>query len=108
MKRMARIGLLFVYGWEISTFLTKDCFLFYLTSPPHPISLPLVLNGYSSQHTESPGPIQGVAVTSPAGVEVTNEKQGKKKSKIAVNVVLQPNPLDQTCIHPESYDIAMR
>ncbi|XP_039743193.1 S1 RNA-binding domain-containing protein 1 isoform X1 [Pteropus medius] len=62
----------------------------------------------SSQHTESPGPIQGVAVTSPAGVEVTNEKQGKKKSKIAVNVVLQPNPLDQTCIHPESYDIAMR
>ncbi|XP_015997700.2 S1 RNA-binding domain-containing protein 1 isoform X1 [Rousettus aegyptiacus] len=62
----------------------------------------------SSQHTESPGSIQGVAVTSPAGVEVTNEKQGKKKSKIEVNVVLQPNPLDQTCIHPESYDIAMR
>lgn len=108
MKRMARIRLLFVYGWEIIIFLTKDFFLFYLTSPPHPISLPLVLNGYSSQHTESPGSIQGVAVTSPAGVEVTNEKQGKKKSKIEVNAVLQPNPLDQTCIHPESYDIAMR
>uniref|UniRef100_A0A8C4L1H7 S1 RNA binding domain 1 n=1 Tax=Equus asinus asinus TaxID=83772 RepID=A0A8C4L1H7_EQUAS len=43
-----------------------------------------------------------------SGVEVTNEKQGKKKSKTAVNVVLMPNPLDQTCIHPESYDIAMR
>uniref|UniRef100_A0A8C0LVE6 S1 RNA-binding domain-containing protein 1 n=1 Tax=Canis lupus dingo TaxID=286419 RepID=A0A8C0LVE6_CANLU len=43
-----------------------------------------------------------------SGVEVTNEKQGKKKNKTAVNVVLKPNPLDQTCIHPESYDIAMR
>uniref|UniRef100_A0A452QY17 S1 RNA-binding domain-containing protein 1 n=1 Tax=Ursus americanus TaxID=9643 RepID=A0A452QY17_URSAM len=62
----------------------------------------------SSQQTESAGQIQGVAVTSSAGVEVTNEKQGKKKSKTAVNVVLKPNPLDQTCIHPESYDIAMR
>uniref|UniRef100_A0A8C4PH08 S1 RNA binding domain 1 n=1 Tax=Equus asinus asinus TaxID=83772 RepID=A0A8C4PH08_EQUAS len=62
----------------------------------------------SSQQTETSGHIQGVAVTSSAGVEVTNEKQGKKKSKTAVNVVLMPNPLDQTCIHPESYDIAMR
>uniref|UniRef100_A0A8D0ZNN5 S1 RNA-binding domain-containing protein 1 n=1 Tax=Sus scrofa TaxID=9823 RepID=A0A8D0ZNN5_PIG len=62
----------------------------------------------SSQQTESAGEIQGVAVTSSAGVEVTNEKPGKKKSKTAVNVVLKPNPLDQTCIHPESYDIAMR
>uniref|UniRef100_G3STT1 S1 motif domain-containing protein n=1 Tax=Loxodonta africana TaxID=9785 RepID=G3STT1_LOXAF len=52
---------------------------------------------YSSQHTESS-----------TGVEGTNEKQGKKKSKTPVNVVLKPNPLDQTCIHPESYDIAMR
>ena len=52
--------------------------------------------------------MQGVAVASSAGVEVTNEKQGKKKSKTAVNAVLKPNPLDQTCIHPESYDIAMR
>ncbi|XP_077912739.1 S1 RNA-binding domain-containing protein 1 isoform X1 [Halichoerus grypus] len=62
----------------------------------------------SSQQTESAGQVQGVAVTSSAGVEVTNEKQGKKKSKTAVNVVLKPNPLDQTCIHPESYDTAMR
>uniref|UniRef100_A0A8C0W9U8 S1 motif domain-containing protein n=1 Tax=Castor canadensis TaxID=51338 RepID=A0A8C0W9U8_CASCN len=37
-----------------------------------------------------------------------NEKQGKKRSKTAVDVALKPNPLDQTCIHPESYDIAMR
>ncbi|XP_062980033.1 S1 RNA-binding domain-containing protein 1 [Elgaria multicarinata webbii] len=37
-----------------------------------------------------------------------NEKQGKKKAKAAANVVRQPNPLDQTCIHPESYNIAMR
>uniref|UniRef100_A0A8C3XAZ4 S1 RNA-binding domain-containing protein 1 n=1 Tax=Catagonus wagneri TaxID=51154 RepID=A0A8C3XAZ4_9CETA len=63
---------------------------------------------FCSQQTEFAGEIQGVAVTSSAGVEVTNEKQGKKKSKTAVNVVLKPNPLDQTCIHPESYDIAMR
>ncbi|XP_008698044.2 S1 RNA-binding domain-containing protein 1 isoform X2 [Ursus maritimus] len=63
---------------------------------------------FCSQQTESAGQVQGVAVTSSAGVEVTNEKQGKKKSKTAVNVVLKPNPLDQTCIHPESYDIAMR
>ncbi|KAI5948330.1 S1 RNA-binding domain-containing protein 1 [Manis javanica] len=62
----------------------------------------------SSQQTESAGRIEGVAVTSSVGVEVTNEKQGKKKSKTAANVVLKPNPLDQTCIHPESYDIAMR
>ncbi|XP_045837670.1 S1 RNA-binding domain-containing protein 1 isoform X1 [Meles meles] len=62
----------------------------------------------SSQQAESAGQVQGVAVTSSAGAEVTNEKQGKKKCKTAVNVVLKPNPLDQTCIHPESYDIAMR
>ncbi|XP_061066570.1 S1 RNA-binding domain-containing protein 1 [Eubalaena glacialis] len=62
----------------------------------------------SRQQTESAGEMQGVAVASSAGVEVTNEKQGKKKSKTAVNAVLKPNPLDQTCIHPESYDIAMR
>ncbi|MBZ3873898.1 S1 RNA-binding domain-containing protein 1 [Sciurus carolinensis] len=61
----------------------------------------------SSQQIESSGQIQGVAVTSSAG-EVTNEKQGKKKSKTTVDIVLKPNPLDQTCIHPESYDIAMR
>ncbi|XP_035128544.1 S1 RNA-binding domain-containing protein 1 isoform X1 [Callithrix jacchus] len=63
---------------------------------------------FCSQQTESSGQIQGVTVTSLAEVEVTNQKQGKKKSKTAVNVLLKPNPLDQTCIHPESYDIAMR
>ncbi|XP_036291100.1 S1 RNA-binding domain-containing protein 1 isoform X2 [Pipistrellus kuhlii] len=61
-----------------------------------------------SQHTESAGSSQRVAVTSPAGVEVTSEKPGKKKSKTAANVVPKPDPLDQTCIHPESYNIAMR
>ncbi|XP_004699818.1 S1 RNA-binding domain-containing protein 1 isoform X2 [Echinops telfairi] len=40
--------------------------------------------------------------------DVTDKKQGKKKSKTPANVVLKPNPLDQTCIHPESYVIAMR
>ncbi|XP_006272234.1 S1 RNA-binding domain-containing protein 1 [Alligator mississippiensis] len=43
-----------------------------------------------------------------AGVQITNAKQGKKRSKPTTNVMLQPNPLDQTCIHPESYNIAMR
>jgi transcriptional accessory protein Tex/SPT6 len=37
---------------------------------------------------------------------VTNEKLGKKKNK--ADATLIPNPLDQTCIHPESYDIAVR
>ncbi|XP_069464547.1 S1 RNA-binding domain-containing protein 1 [Ambystoma mexicanum] len=32
----------------------------------------------------------------------------KKKGKAAATTVQKPNPLDQTCIHPESYDIAMR
>ncbi|XP_076990253.1 S1 RNA-binding domain-containing protein 1 isoform X2 [Tamandua tetradactyla] len=63
---------------------------------------------FCSQQTDSAGHAQGVAVTSSADVAVTNEKQGKKKNKTAVTVVLKPNPLDQTCIHPESYDIAMR
>nr|XP_044993629.1 S1 RNA-binding domain-containing protein 1 isoform X1 [Jaculus jaculus] len=61
----------------------------------------------SSQQTGSSGPSQGVAATS-AGAKVTDEKQGKKKSKAAASVELKPNPLDQTCIHPESYDIATR
>uniref|UniRef100_A0A8C0H1M2 S1 motif domain-containing protein n=1 Tax=Chelonoidis abingdonii TaxID=106734 RepID=A0A8C0H1M2_CHEAB len=39
---------------------------------------------------------------------ITSEKGGKKKSKPAANVAVRPNPLDQTCIHPESYDIAKR
>ncbi|XP_038607720.1 S1 RNA-binding domain-containing protein 1 [Tachyglossus aculeatus] len=38
----------------------------------------------------------------------TEGKPGKKKSKAVGSGVLQPNPLDQTCIHPESYDVAMR
>lgn len=32
----------------------------------------------------------------------------KKKSKLTSCTSQQPNPLDQTCIHPESYNIAMR
>ncbi|XP_037017150.2 S1 RNA-binding domain-containing protein 1 isoform X2 [Artibeus jamaicensis] len=63
---------------------------------------------FCSQQTESADPNQGVAVTSPAGAEVTNEKPGKKKSKTAANAVLKPDPLDQTCIHPESYGVATR
>lgn len=34
--------------------------------------------------------------------------QGKKKGKPVPYASQQPNPLDQTCIHPESYNIAMR
>ncbi|NXM00026.1 SRBD1 protein, partial [Tyrannus savana] len=33
---------------------------------------------------------------------------GKKKSKPTPSAWRQPNPLDQTCIHPESYNLAMR
>ncbi|KAK1791087.1 hypothetical protein P4O66_002125 [Electrophorus voltai] len=32
----------------------------------------------------------------------------KSKSKSSAGVSNQPNPLDQTCIHPESYSVAMR
>ncbi|XP_073484172.1 S1 RNA-binding domain-containing protein 1-like isoform X4 [Aquarana catesbeiana] len=38
----------------------------------------------------------------------TAPKQGKKTAKSALNVSAKPNPLDQTCIHPESYSIAAR
>ncbi|OXB77942.1 UNVERIFIED_CONTAM: hypothetical protein H355_003165, partial [Colinus virginianus] len=48
------------------------------------------------------------ALFTKAGTQVTNEKQGKKKSKPTPSASYQPNPLDQTCIHPESYSIAMR
>ncbi|XP_043915867.1 S1 RNA-binding domain-containing protein 1 [Protopterus annectens] len=41
------------------------------------------------------------------GTEDLDEKPPKKKSK-ATNIALKPNPLDQTCIHPESYNITMR
>ncbi|XP_074845739.1 S1 RNA-binding domain-containing protein 1 isoform X2 [Carettochelys insculpta] len=50
----------------------------------------------------------GHALATNASIQVPNEKQGKKKNKPAGNGVVQPNPLDQTCIHPESYDIAER
>ncbi|XP_021508359.1 S1 RNA-binding domain-containing protein 1 isoform X1 [Meriones unguiculatus] len=53
----------------------------------------------SSQRTDSSGQSQGAAV-------VTNEKPSKKKNK--ADVTFTPNPLDQTCIHPESYDTAVR
>ncbi|XP_075451917.1 S1 RNA-binding domain-containing protein 1 isoform X2 [Ascaphus truei] len=43
-----------------------------------------------------------------ADVHSTVSKPGKKTSKAAANVASVPNPLDQTCIHPESYAIAMR
>ncbi|XP_040207491.1 S1 RNA-binding domain-containing protein 1 isoform X2 [Rana temporaria] len=39
---------------------------------------------------------------------ITAPKQGKKTAKSALNVPAKPNPLDQTCIHPESYSIAAR
>ncbi|XP_074920469.1 S1 RNA-binding domain-containing protein 1 [Chelonoidis abingdonii] len=51
---------------------------------------------------------EGHALMAKADVQVTSEKGGKKKSKPAANVAVRPNPLDQTCIHPESYDIAKR
>ncbi|XP_018431793.1 PREDICTED: S1 RNA-binding domain-containing protein 1 [Nanorana parkeri] len=35
-------------------------------------------------------------------------KQGKKAAKSTLNIPAKPNPLDQTCIHPESYNIAAR
>lgn len=54
---------------------------------------------FCSQHTDSSGQSQEAAM-------VTNEKPGKKKNK--ADVALTPNPLDETCIHPESYDIAVR
>ncbi|NP_001386698.1 S1 RNA-binding domain-containing protein 1 isoform X2 [Rattus norvegicus] len=53
----------------------------------------------SGQHTDSSGQSQEAAM-------VTKEKPGKKKNK--ADVALTPNPLDETCIHPESYDIAVR
>lgn len=48
------------------------------------------------------------ALLTKAGAQATSEKQGKKKSKPTLSSSQQPNPLDQTCIHPESYNIAMR
>ncbi|XP_047935410.2 S1 RNA-binding domain-containing protein 1 isoform X1 [Anser cygnoides] len=48
------------------------------------------------------------ALLTKAGAQATSEKQAKKKSKPTPSSSQQPNPLDQTCIHPESYNIAMR
>lgn len=48
------------------------------------------------------------ALFAKARTQLTNEKQGKKKSKPTPSASYLPNPLDQTCIHPESYSIAMR
>ncbi|CAH6778061.1 Srbd1 [Phodopus roborovskii] len=53
----------------------------------------------SSQPVDSSG-------QSRAAASLTSEKPGKKKNKEDVGLI--PNPLDQTCIHPESYDIAVR
>ncbi|XP_075719334.1 S1 RNA-binding domain-containing protein 1 [Rhinoderma darwinii] len=38
----------------------------------------------------------------------TVSKPGKKTAKSAPTIAAKPNPMDQTCIHPESYNIAMR
>ncbi|CAM4552660.1 unnamed protein product [Caretta caretta] len=51
---------------------------------------------------------EGHALMAKADVQVISEKQGKKKRNPAANTVVWPNPLDQTCIHPESYDVAKR
>ncbi|XP_068795726.1 S1 RNA-binding domain-containing protein 1 isoform X1 [Struthio camelus] len=58
----------------------------------------------SSKRTE----LESHALMTKASAQVTKEKQGKKKSKLTPGASQQPNPLDQTCIHPESYNIAMR
>ncbi|XP_074061258.1 S1 RNA-binding domain-containing protein 1 isoform X2 [Macrotis lagotis] len=63
----------------------------------------------SLQNKSSAGDqVLSIGVEAPMDVQFTDEKQGKKKSKTASKATLKPNPLDQTCIHPESYDIAMR
>ncbi|XP_069811075.1 S1 RNA-binding domain-containing protein 1 [Dendropsophus ebraccatus] len=40
--------------------------------------------------------------------QTTVTKQGKKTAKSTATAAARPNPLDETCIHPESYNIAMR
>ncbi|KAJ7427689.1 S1 RNA-binding domain-containing protein 1 [Willisornis vidua] len=52
----------------------------------------------SSKKTE----LESSGVLTKAGV------LGKKKSKTTPCALPLPNPLDQTCIHPESYNLAMR
>ncbi|KAM9316831.1 S1 RNA-binding domain-containing protein 1 [Gastrophryne carolinensis] len=48
------------------------------------------------------------AGSSALALQPTVSKPGKKTAKSASNIAAKPNPLDQTCIHPESYDIAKR
>ncbi|XP_053568232.1 S1 RNA-binding domain-containing protein 1 [Bombina bombina] len=43
-----------------------------------------------------------------ASVETNISKPGKKATKTASNIVARPNPLDETCVHPESYGLAMK
>ncbi|KAM4771437.1 S1 RNA-binding domain-containing protein 1 [Rhinophrynus dorsalis] len=50
----------------------------------------------------------GGQASNPDGTTSTLLKQGKKTKKTTTNISSKPNPLDQTCIHPESYSIAMR
>ncbi|NXX90353.1 SRBD1 protein, partial [Centropus bengalensis] len=57
-----------------------------------------IKNFCSGKQTE----LRGHALLTKAGA------QGKKKSKPTPSAFQRPNPLDQTCIHPESYSIAMR
>ncbi|KAM7324986.1 hypothetical protein ACRRTK_015239 [Alexandromys fortis] len=54
----------------------------------------------------SSGPTDSSGQNHQGAALLTGEKLGKKKTK--ADVTLTPNPLDQTCIHPESYDIAVR
>ncbi|XP_058880803.1 S1 RNA-binding domain-containing protein 1 isoform X2 [Acipenser ruthenus] len=50
----------------------------------------------------------GVPNTAGAGGAAGKPPSKKSKSKTTGSAAQQLNPLDQTCIHPESYDIAMR
>ncbi|XP_041107670.1 S1 RNA-binding domain-containing protein 1-like isoform X2 [Polyodon spathula] len=50
----------------------------------------------------------GVPSTAGAGGAAGKPPSKKSKSRTTSSAAQQLNPLDQTCIHPESYDIAMR
>uniref|UniRef100_A0A7N8XUV0 S1 RNA binding domain 1 n=1 Tax=Mastacembelus armatus TaxID=205130 RepID=A0A7N8XUV0_9TELE len=67
--------------------------------------------GLGSEGTVSAESIQGeVAKISPHPVPAVPDKSAPKKGKgkTCVNVPASFNPLDQTCIHPESYHVAQR
>lgn len=55
-------------------------------------------------------PPQNSAKSSSFPVPAVPEKSGAKKGKgkACVNIPKSFNPLDQTCIHPESYHVAQR